>query len=225
MHIPDGYLSPQTYFPFFGFVIFLWARASRVLGKTLKTRQVPLLAIGSAFSFVIMMFNIPVPGGTTGHAVGGVAIAAVLGPWSSFMAISIVIIIQALFFGDGGITAIGANTFNNAFISAFAGYYLYHLFAMGSTVTSRRRWVSGVISGYITINLSALATALELGIQPLIAKDSGGTPLYAPFPLEVTIPAVLLEHLILFGFIEGIITALIIVYFQRTDPGFLSRVT
>jgi len=71
-----------------------------------------------------MMFNVPIPGGTTGHAVGGVLAAILLGPWGACIVITVALVIQALLFGDGGITAIGANCFNMAFVLPFAGYYI-----------------------------------------------------------------------------------------------------
>ena len=114
MHIPDGYLSPQTYIPLFGVSLVCWSVALKKLKKDLSTRQVPYLAMAAVFSFLIMMFNIPIPGGTTGHAVGAGIIAVLLGPWTAVIAVSVVLIIQALVFGDGGITAIGANCFNLA---------------------------------------------------------------------------------------------------------------
>src|SRR5512146_3361879 len=114
MHIPDGYLSPQTYVPLSAVMVPYLALAARKVQSTIRARNVPLLAMGAAFSFVIMMFNIPIPGGTTGHAVGAVIVAILLGPWAASVAVSIALIIQALMFGDGGITAMGANCFNMA---------------------------------------------------------------------------------------------------------------
>ena len=93
----------------------------------LKASQVPLLALSAAFSFVIMMFNVPLPGGTTGHATGATPIAILIGPWPAVLALSIALIVQALIFGDGGITAIGANCFNIAFAGLLVGYGIYKL--------------------------------------------------------------------------------------------------
>src|SRR5512135_2695208 len=114
MHIPDGYLGPATYGTLFGAAVPFWAFASWKLNRTLKSRQAPYLALGAAFSFVIMMFNIPMPGGTSGHATGTALIAILLGPWAAVIAVSVALAIQALLFGDGGITALGANCFNIA---------------------------------------------------------------------------------------------------------------
>jgi cobalt/nickel transport system permease protein len=146
MHIPDGYLSPQTYVPFYAAVIPFLAVAARRVRKTFRSRDVPLLAMGAAFSFVIMMSNVPIPGGTTGHAVGGIIVAILLGPWAASIAVSIALIIQALMFGDGGMTAIGANVFNMAIVIPFVGYYTYKLIAGASEITSSRRWVAGALA-------------------------------------------------------------------------------
>jgi cobalt/nickel transport system permease protein len=74
------------------------------------------------------------------------------------------------------------------------------------------------VAGYLSLNLAALFTAVEFGIQPLIAHTPDGTPLYAPYPLHVAVPVMAFEHLVLFGFIEAIVTALVVAYIARTDP-------
>ena len=102
MHIPDGYLSPATCAALYAGSAPFWYVALRRLKKVLHTRVVPLLSLFAAFSFVIMMFNLPLPGGTTGHAVGVGIATIVLGPWGAMLAISTALIIQAILFGDGG---------------------------------------------------------------------------------------------------------------------------
>ena len=77
------------------------------------------MAMAAAFSFVIMMFNIPLPGGTSAHAVGGTLLAVVLGPWAACICVTIALVIQALLFGDGGVWTFGANCFNMAFVMPF----------------------------------------------------------------------------------------------------------
>ncbi len=218
MHIPDGYLGPQTYGAFYAIMVPIWFFASRILRKSLKAKHASYLALGAAFSFIIMMFNIPAPGGSTGHAVGGALIAIILGPWAALMAVSIALIIQALLFGDGGITAIGANCFNMAFVMPFTGYYIYRILGSKSDVSSSRRVFAAGVAGYLSLNLAALFTAVEFGIQPLIAHTADGTPLYAPYPLSVAVPVMAFEHLVLFGFIEAIVTGLVVAYLAKTDP-------
>ena len=221
MHIPDGYLGPQTYAAAYGIMAPLWAAASRIVSATLRSRQVPLLALGAAFSFVIMMFNVPIPGGTTGHAVGAVLVAVLLGPWAAVIAVSVALIVQALLFGDGGITAIGANCLNMALIMPFVGYGVYRLVAGRSDVRSPRRWIGAALGGYVGLNAAALATAVEFGIQPLIAHNAAGQPLYAPYPLSVAVPVMAAEHLLLFGFVEAAVTGMVVAYLQRSDPSLL----
>ncbi len=132
MHIPDGYLGPQTYLPLYGAALGFWSVALRKIKTALSTRHIPYVAMASVFSFLIMMFNIPVPGGTTGHAVGGGIIAVVLGPWTAVLAISVSLFIQALVFGDGGITAYGANCFNMAVVMPFVSYGVFQFLRRGS---------------------------------------------------------------------------------------------
>lgn len=223
MHIPDGYLSPQTYGALYAAVVPIWAIASRNLKRTLKQREIPLLAVGAAFSFVIQMFNIPVPGGTTGHAVGGVVIAILLGPWAAFVALSVVLVIQALLFGDGGITSLGANIFNIAFIVPFSGYYVYRLLCLGASASSRREIAAAGAGGFVGLLAGAAATGFELGIQPLIAHTPQGQPLYAPYPLNIALPAILLEHLLLLGWLEGVITATVIAFLRKTEPSLAAK--
>jgi cobalt/nickel transport system permease protein len=200
-----------------------WAIAARKLNRTLKSKEAPYLALGAAFSFVIMMFNVPIVGGTTGHATGATLIAILLGPWAAMISVSVALIIQALLFGDGGITAIGANCFNMGVVGGLAGYGIYRLIAAGSDVKSSRRWIAGAIAAYLSLNISALITGIEFGIQPILEKSADGQPLYSPFPLSIAIPAMAGEHLLVFGFAEALVTALVIKYFQKNDPTMLAR--
>jgi cobalt/nickel transport system permease protein len=222
MHIPEGYLGPQTYLAGYAAMVPAWAVASRYLNKRLRARQVPLLAQGAAFSFVIMMFTVPIPGGTTGHAVGAVLVAVLLGPWAACVAVSVALVVQALVFGDGGVTAIGANCFNMALVMPFTGYAVYRVIAGQSDARSRRRWIGAGLGGYVGLNLAALCTGIEFGLQPLMAHDAAGTPLYAPYPLQVAVPAMAVTHLALFGFVEAVATALVVAYLQRAEPSLIT---
>jgi cobalt/nickel transport system permease protein len=222
MHIPDGYLSPSTCAALYAAAVPFWYTASRRVTRLLSTRLVPRLALFSAFSFIVMMFNIPLPGGTTGHAVG-VGIAAVtLGPWASMLAVSIALLIQALFFGDGGVLAFGANSFNLAVVGSLVASWTYRLAAGNSSAGSSRRVAAAAIAGYVAINVAALVTAVELGIQPMLFTDASGAPLYAPYPLHIAIPAMMIGHVTVAGFAEAIVCAGVVAYLQRSDPDFIS---
>jgi cobalt/nickel transport system permease protein len=220
MHIPDGYLSPQTYFPLLGIFVSAAAVAIKKVRKEVSARNIPYLGMAAAFSFLIMMFNLPVPGGTTGHAVGSAVIAIIFGPWAALIAVSVTLIIQALIFGDGGITAIGANCFNMAVFMPFTAYYIFRLFNNDSTKKARVSFTS-FISGYLSLVLTAVLTATEFGIQPLIASSADGKALYCPFDLSIAIPAMAIGHLLIFGIVEGIITSIIVSFFLRNEPGLI----
>lgn len=222
MHIPDGYLSPKTCAVFFVAMAPIWYIASKKVEKDLRLKQLPLLALGAAFTFVIMMFNIPVPGGSSGHMVGSVVVSAVLGPWAGVVALSLALTLQAFLFGDGGITALGANCFNMAFLMSFSGYYAYRLFSAGAPGFLRRAAASA-LAAYIAVNLASLAVAVELGLQPLIARGADGMPLYAPYPLSIAIPAMLIPHLLFFGPVEALGTGMVVSYIHRTNEELLHK--
>lgn len=224
MHIPDGYLGPVTYGGLWAAILPVWFYASRKIKEGMKAAQIPFLALASAFSFVIMMFNIPAPGGTTGHATGGTLIAILLGPWPAVMALSIALVIQAFIFGDGGITAIGANCFNMAFSEVITGYCVYRLISSfkarisNSGRLTTRHLAGAAIGSYIGINVAAFLAAVELGVQPLLHIASDGRPLYSPFAMSKAIPAIMLLHITIFGFVECVITVLALVYLNRSNP-------
>ena len=223
MHIPDGYLSPSTCALLYGTAIPFWYMAFARVKRLLNTRLIPLLAVASAFCFVIMMFNVPLPGGTTGHAVGVGAATVVLGPWASMLSVSIALLIQAVFFGDGGITTFGANCFNMAIVGSLVAHFTYRAVAGRTAIASSRRVAAAGMAGYAAINVAALLTACELGIQPLLFKDASGAPLYAPYALHIAIPAMMLGHLTFAGLAELFVAGGVVAYLQRTNPALLGQ--
>lgn len=222
MHIPDGYLSPETCAAAYALAVPLWAVAFRRVRRLLHTRTVPLLAVFSAFSFVLMMFNLPLPGGTSGHAVGMAVAAIVLGPWAAVVAVSVALLIQAVFFGDGGITTYAANCLNMAMAGVFVASWTNTLIAGKSAPESPRRVVAAAVAGYLSINTAALLTAFEFGVQPMLFHDASGTPLYAPYPLPVALPAMMVGHVSIAGFAELAITGGLVAWLQRSQPELLS---
>jgi cobalt/nickel transport system permease protein len=217
MHIPDGYLSPSTCATLYVLSGSGWWVALRKIKRVLMTRTIPLISVFAAFSFVIMMFNLPLPGGTTAHAVGIAVAAIVLGPWGAMLSLSIAIAIQALLFGDGGITTLGANCFNMAIVGSLVAYGVYRVLAG----EGRRNVVAAAIAGYVSINAAALLAAIEFGIQPILFHDASGTPLYAPYRLELAIPAMMIAHLTVAGFAEAALSGGMIAYLQSTKSGLL----
>src|SRR5208337_3236636 len=203
MHIPDGYLSPATCAALYATSAPFWYVALRRLKRLLTTRLIPLL------------------GGTTGHALGVAIASIVLGPWASILAISIALLIQALFFGDGGVTTLGANCFNMAIVGSLVAYLVYRLLAGRAAITAPRRVVAAALAGYIAINASAFCAAVELGVQPLLFRDPSGAPLYAPYPLSIAIPAMMIGHLTFAGLAELVLSGGVVAYFQRANPSLL----
>ncbi|MEO8538940.1 MAG: cobalt transporter CbiM [bacterium] len=222
MHVPDGYLSPATCAVGYAVVVPFWAIAVARVKKFVGGRTVPLLAIFAAFTFAIMMFNVPVPGGTTAHGVGGTLTAIVLGPWAAVISTSVALILQALFFGDGGITAIGINCFNMGVLLPMSGYFGYKLIAGRTDMLSQRRVVAAAVGAYIGITVAAVAVGLQLGIQPHF-WSTNGIPDYSPYDISTAVPAMLVSHLLGASFVEAAITALAIAYLQRSYPEILLR--
>jgi cobalt/nickel transport system permease protein len=215
MHIPDGYLSPATAGALYVAVLPFWYGASQKVKSLFRSRTLPLMALMSAFCFVIQMLNIPLPGGTTGHAVGASLAALIVGPWPAVISVSIALTIQALFFGDGGITTLGANCFNMAVIQVWTTYAVYRLLP-------GKRPIIAAVAAFLGVNVAAFATAVLLGIQPLIAQKADGTPLYAPYPLSIAIPAMMIGHIVA-GFAEAIVTAAGITYALKMMPEILMQ--
>jgi cobalt/nickel transport system permease protein len=214
MHIPDSAVSPATSLVAGAAMLPVWYAAARRLREELATRRVPLLAAGAAFCFTVMMFNIPVPGGTTVHAVGGVLLAVLLGPWAAALGMTVTLAIQALLFADGGVLALGVNCLAMAFAMPFAGYAAYRVAARNAAADSRRRAVAAGIGAYVGVNAAALAVAVILGLQPLLYHDAAGRALYFPFGLSVTLPAMMLAHLTVAGLAEAALTYLAVRYLQ-----------
>ena len=214
MHIPDNYLSPTT-------CAVLAVAAAPVVGLSItkvkaqlkeNKELAPMLGIAASLSFLLMMFNVPIPGGTTAHAVGGVLLSILIGPYAASLALSVALLLQALLFGDGGILALGANIFNMAIAMPFVGYAVYHFFRIQHHETA------GVLVGsYVGINVAAFLTAIELGIQPIIATQ-GGEPLYNPYGLAVTIPAMMATHLTIAGAVEVFFTYVIYRFVKQVAP-------
>lgn len=214
MHIPAGYISPSTSAVAFVAVAPFWMVAARHARQSLKGTAVPRLGLFAAFSFVIMMFNLPLPGGTTGHAVGGALMALTLGPWMAVLGVSAALAIQALFFGDGGILELGANCLNLGVVLPFVAWGSYRSLRRARVPEG---WAAG-LGGWAGLMAAAATTALMLGIQPLLFRGPDGAPLYCPYGLKTALWAMLPPHALVAAPIEGLVTALVWNYLRRVDP-------
>jgi cobalt/nickel transport system permease protein len=208
VHVPDGFLSPQTYVPAYALAAGAWAYAARTLQRRLDETLLPRLAVLTALGFVLMSVMLPLPGGTSVHASGIGILAVMFGPWITFAAVSLVLLLQALVLGAGGITVLPVNALAMGLggsVAACLGYRLLKplgeragLFAAG--------WLATVVP--------AVLVAVVLGIQPAIAHTTDGQPLFFPFGLSVTLPAVMVPHALL-GVAEGLLTILVVSFLRR----------
>lgn len=202
MHIPDGFLSPQTYLPVAALAAGAWAWAAKGLRDRLDETTVPRLAMLTALAYGLGLVMVPLPGGTSGHALGVAMLALLFGVRAAFVAYSLVLLLQSLLFGAGGITALPVNALAMGLVGATAAVATRRLLApFGETVAvGAAAWLSVVLPGALV--------ALALGLQPLIAAAPDGTPLFFPFGIAVTLPAVLIPHVFI-GAGEAVLTVLV----------------
>jgi len=186
-------------------------RMGKMFEKEDSEKMIPYIGVLAAIIFAFQFVNYPVPGGTSGHLVGGTLVAIILGPWASVIVLFLILVIQSLF-GDGGITALGANTFNMGIIGGIVGFYLVMLFVKILNNTSLKKelkvTIATAIGSYISIVLASFICGIEIGISGTI-------------PIEIAVPAMVFWH-ILIGFGEAIISALIVFYIYKTKPDFIT---
>lgn len=215
MHIPDNYLSPSTCGIFMLIMVPVWRKAVQKVKEEISIKKMPLVGVMAAFSFLIMMFNVPLPGGTTGHAVGAALSAILIGPYASILAVTVALGIQALIFGDGGILAFGANCFNMAFVMPFVAYYVFN-FIKDKILIKNNEIFAAFLAGYISLSVAAFFTSIMFGIQPHLFIDSAGLPIYSPYKMNIAIPAIMIPHLLLASVIEGVVTSAVYLYIKKT---------
>jgi cobalt/nickel transport system permease protein len=210
MHIPDGFLSigvaTLMYVVSISVLVWCWKKAKAVYSKSLAS----LLAISSAFVFAAQMINFPIAYGTSGHLVGGTFLSVLLGPYAAVLGMTVVLLMQALFFADGGITAFGANVFNMAIIGGFS-FFIIRILA-GKSERGSRFYTSIFAASWLSVVLGALACGLEIGVSPAFSQAGG---------VSVTVPAMVFWH-ILIGLAEAVITATLITSLHRVNPAVLS---
>ena len=203
MHIPDGFLSLPIIGLTWAATLTLVIIALNKVQKDYKEQTVSLMGVSAAFIFATQMINFPIPGGTSGHLLGGTLVGVLLGPWAGSLVMAVVFIVQAVLFQDGGITALGANIFNMGLIGTFGGYYLYKTIRQ---LLGYNSWkgvsVGTAIAAWTSVVVASLVAAFELGLSGTV-------------PLTVAITAMLSWH-ILIGIGESIITVIAISYIWRT---------
>ncbi len=213
MHIPDGLITSATsiaasvgmWMVSIVFLAWAWKKAKATYSRSITA----LLAVSSAFVFAAQMINFPIAFGTSGHLVGGTFLAVLLGPYAAMLSMTIVLLMQAFFFADGGILAFGMNAFNMAIIGGLS-FFLIKLLTRNTT--GNRRFVPTVFfASWLSVMAGALVTALE--ISPAFA---GG--------IMITVPSMMFYHAII-GLGEGAITTVLISSLQRAQPAIIGGLT
>ena len=214
MHIPDGFLNPHTcilmYIVSLIFLVWAWRGAKRTLPRSF----VSLVAICSALILIAQMVNFPLAGGASSwHIMGGTLVSVILGPHATIISMSIVLLIQALLFGDGGISAFGANVFNMAVIGGLSFYIVKLL--LSPSFSKKRFAASLFIATWISSVLTALATGIEIGFHPIVAPVGG---------IVVTVPTMLLFY-VPSGLAEAAITVPLVLSLSKITPRTLHGLT
>ncbi len=194
MHVPDGFLSPQITIPAYAVSAPLWAWAARRhFGRT-SLESLPAIGTLTALAFVIQTIMIPVPGGTSTHLVGVTLLALLYHPLVAFVCESLVLLVQALFFGAGGITVLGVNALAMGLVGPLAGWVSWRVL---HRVHER---AALFVAAYVAMQASSLVVAGALGLQHALSER------YFPMPLAVVLPAMMLPSLTVAGLAEGAYT-------------------
>ncbi|HBW36536.1 MAG TPA: cobalamin biosynthesis protein CbiM, partial [Desulfosporosinus sp.] len=212
MHMADALISPIV-------GATMWVATAGVAAYSIKRiqtemdeKKIPLMGVMGAFIFASQMINFAIPGtGSSGHIGGGLILAILLGPYAGFLTMASVLTIQALFFADGGLLALGSNVFNMGFFTCFIAYPLIYKGFMKKGYTTRRIVLASVLTAIIGLQMGAFGVVLE-------TLFSGKTEL--PFGTFVLLMQPI--HLAI-GAIEGLVTAAVVTYIWNSRPEIIER--
>lgn len=206
IHIPDGFLDVKTWASLDVAAVGGLAFAFQKVKKEIDEDKVPLLGVAAAFIFAAQMLNFPVVGGTSGHLMGGLLAAVLLGPWAGSIVVTAVLLVQCLIFQDGGLTALGANVFNMAIVGSIGAYYIYLLLA--KLLGERGFMVSVAMAAWSSVFLASVACALELVISGTV-------------PFQIVLPAMAGIHALI-GVGEALITVAVVSSVKLTRPDLIA---
>jgi cobalt/nickel transport system permease protein len=210
MHIPDGFIDGKTAVATAALAAAGVGLALRRVKRELPPRQTPLLGLAAAFLFAAQMLNFPVVAGTSGHLLGGVLAAALLGPSAAVVVMTTVLIVQCFLFQDGGVTALGANVFNMAIVGAAGGGLVYRL--MCRCLPGERGRVTAIaFAGWFSTVAASISCAGQLAWSGMFSWPAGFTAMAG-------------IHLLI-GLGEGLLSALIFLAIQRTRPDVITTVS
>ncbi|MGQ9759004.1 MAG: energy-coupling factor ABC transporter permease [Candidatus Methanomethylicaceae archaeon] len=205
MHIPDGFLSPSVIAITYLITVIFWVISFKRVKYELDDRIAPLMALLTALFFAAQMMNYPVIGGTTAHLLGGPSLGIILGPSMGLLSMTIILVLQCLLFGDGGITALGANILNMGVIGVMVPYLLFT--AIVRRKNTKFLFLGAFLGAFLGDVLAAIMAGLELGL-------SVPTFLYG---VSIAVPAMALHHSII-GIAEGIVTAALLKVLISSKP-------
>jgi len=205
LHIPDGFLNLPVMAVTSIIALSLVSWCLHKAQAEYKERAVPLMGVCAAFIFAGQMINFPVPGGTSGHLLGGTLAGMLLGPWAGSLVMTVVFIVQGTVFQDGGLTVLGANIVNMGLVGTFGGYYVYKLIR----IAIGRQKISGMIAGvavaaWLSVVLGSLACAVQLALSDTV-------------PLAVALTAMLSWHSLI-GIGEALISVAVGTFIWKTRP-------
>jgi len=203
VHIPDGLIAPQAYLAAAALAVPCWAYAVRRVANALDERAIPRLAVLTALAFVLSTIMVPLPGGTSAHLSGMGLLVLAFGLWPAFLAFSLVLALQALLLGAGGITALPVNALCMGLAGGAVVVGVRSLFGANTSA-----WAT-VLPVWLGVVVAAVLLALVLGAQPYLASDPDGQPQFFPFGPAVTLPVIVLPHMLL-GLLEGVLTWMIV---------------
>jgi cobalt/nickel transport system permease protein len=207
MHAADRFLTVPVSLLMWTVTIVVIAISVRKTNQTIDERSVPLMGVMAAFIFAAQMFNFQVAGGTSGHLLGGVLVAVLLGPWAGTLVMASVIAVQALLFSDGGLVVMGANIFNMGVVGTIGGFAIYMGLCRMLGGEDRARIPASAIAGWLAVVLASIAMSLELIVS--------GTS-----PAEIVLPAMLGVHVFI-GIGEALITAAALAFIAATRKDLL----
>jgi cobalt/nickel transport system permease protein len=211
MHIPDGFLTISVIIPTFIITIVFWAISVKKIKLTEK--QVPIMGLLTALFFAAMMMNYPIIGGTTAHLLGGAALGLILGPFAGCISVTIILVLQAFLFGDGGLTALGANTLNMGIIGIFVPCIIFLAMNKAFKIKSTTALYATIfISAFFSDVTAAVSAGIELGLSQPVFQ----------YGLSVAVPAMAINHSI-FGVAEGIVTVILIATLLKLRPDVLEQ--
>jgi len=206
VHIPDGFINAPTAIGAGAAAVGGIGVSLRKTAQTLSERQAPLAGLVAAYIFAVQMLNFPVAAGTSGHLLGGLLAAVLVGPWAGAVCVAVVLLVQALFFADGGLTALGLNIVNMALVAAWGGYAVFALLRRALPKTQAGVVLGAGVAAGVSVVLASLAFVVEYAIG-----GTGGAPLGTVLAAMGGVHA-------LIGIGEGIITALTVGLVLRVRP-------